>query len=489
MSDLLSFLSALPSGTALVVIGLACAVSRTGAAAVLGLAAVLLEWTLLDAEGLALTGAVSVLTVVALSACTGLAQRSDLEGPARFALSLPMAGLFLMALQLDHLGGVAGLLFLGALLERAMVPRGDADGRDPASGAPTGSARAWRAAGFISAVSAGLLGLGALGRWRDGGELAVEWVGTPFAGDAPSSLIFLGLLLPLAIPPGWGGAAQGLAAGPARNEVGGFLSAGLLRSLTLIVLLGRTFSGSDALLDVGLALAVLAPVLALIGRQTAAYSLGLLFYGVMGLLLGIAAIASDSAQGALGLSILGAALAGSGAALGLALSTHARAREPGLGERGLGHVFPLAFAFSLLAVLALMALPGTLLFEGRSSGLEAMSADGANAEALAFALMAGPLAVFAGLPLLRLTFFSPGLDGGHVEGRRPTISPAITLSFVITAGALLALGLVPSAASPLLPSGTPPADRLLTATQQLQILLGAALLARVVRRESRTGRA
>ena len=54
------------------------------------------------------------------------------------------------------------------------------------------------------------------------------------------------------------------------------------------------------------------------------------------------------------------------------------------------------------------------------------------------------------------------------------------------AGGLIALGLVPSALAPLLPTGAAPPDRLLTAPQQLQILLGAALLARIVRRERST---
>ena len=142
------------------------------------------------------------------------------------------------------------------------------------------------------------------------------------------------------------------------------------------------------------------------------------------------------------------------------LTTHARGREPGLGERGLGHVFPSAFGFALLCMLALMALPGTLLFEGRSSGLEAMSSDGAASEALLFTVMAGPLAIFA----------------------------AMTLALAVAAGSLVALGLVPSALAALLPSGgIAPADRLLTGPQQLQVLLGAALLARIVRRERSTG--
>ena len=266
------------------------------------------------------------------------------------------------------------------------------------------------------------------------------------------------------------------------------MNAGLLRGLVLLVLLGRTFSGSDALLDVGLAVVLLAPVLALTGRQITARFLALSIYGVLGLLMGVASIASGSAQGALGLSVFGLALAGTGAALSLVLTTHARGREPGLGERGLGHVFPSAFGFALLCMLALMALPGTLLFEGRSSGLEAMSSDGAASEALLFTVMAGPLAIFAALPFLRQAFFSPGEAGGHVEGRRATAPLAMTLALAVAAGSLVALGLVPSALAALLPSGgIAPADRLLTGPQQLQVLLGAALLARVVRRERSTG--
>jgi len=485
--DLLPFLPQWPPGSALMVLGVACAMLRGQRIAALGLAGVALEFARLDVQGLALTGAIAVLVVVGLAALASSRDYAESESAFSPGLSLILAGLLLLAVQLDHLGWVAALLFLAGIVERALVPGGDAAGRDPATGGPTARAHAWRGATLISLASASLLGLGAQGRMQDGGELSVAWIGTPFAGDAPTTLIFLGLVLPVALPPSWGGAGQALAAGPARRDAGSFVNAGLLRGIVLLVLLGRTFSGSDALLDVGLVIVALAPILALLGRQLAARFLALSVYGVLGLLLGIASIASEQAQGALGLSVVGLALAGSGAALALVLTTHARAREPGLGARGLGHVFPSAFAFALLCVLALMALPGTLLFEGRSSGLEAMSSDGAAAEALAFAVLAGPLAVFVALPFLRLAFFSPGLAGGHVEGRRASAPLAMALALAFAAGGLIALGLVPSALAPLLPTGAAPPDRLLTAPQQLQILLGAALLARLVRRERSTG--
>ncbi len=488
MVDLLAFLPAWPPGAALIALGLICAMARGQWVGALGLTGVALEFARLDVEGLALTGAVSVLVVVGLAALASSRVYALSESAVSPGLSLVLAGLLLMAVQLDHLGWVAVLLFLAGLLERALVPGGDVAGRDPATGAPTARAHAWRGAVLISLASASLMGLGAQGRMQDGGELLVEWIGTPFAGDAPSTLIFLGLVIPLALPPNWGGAGQAIAAGPGRRDAGSFVNAGLLRGLVLLVLLGRTFSGSDALLDVGLAVVVLAPVLALTGRQVTARFLALSIYGVLGLLMGVASIASDSAQGALGLSVFGLALAGSGASLALVLTTHARGREPGLGERGLGHVFPSAFGFALLCMLALIALPGTLLFEGRSSGLEAMSSDGAAAEALVFAMMAGPLAVFAALPFLRQAFFSPGLEGGHVEGRRATAPLAMIVALAIAAGSLIALGLVPSALGALLPSGgVAPSDRLLTGPQQLQVLLGAALFARIVRREKSTG--
>ena len=60
------------------------------------------------------------------------------------------------------------------------------------------------------------------------------------------------------------------------------------------------------------------------------------------------------------------------------------------------------------------------------------------------------------------------------------------LALAVAAGGLIALGLVPSALAPLLPTGAAPPDRLLTPPQQLQVLLGAALLARIVRRERST---
>ena len=486
MVDLLAFLPRWPTGSALIAVGLVCALLRGQRIAALGLTGVALEFARLDVDGLALTGSIAVLAVVALAALASSRDYAESESALSPGLSLVLAGLLLLAVQLDHLGWVAALLFLAGLVERALVPGGDAAGRDPASGRPTARAHAWRGAVLISLASASLLGLGAQGRMQDGGELSVAWIGTPFAGDTPTTLIFLGLVLPVALPPNWGGAGQALAAGPARRDAGSFVNAGLLRTIALLVLLARTFSGSDALLDVGLVIVALAPILALLGRQLAARFLALSVYGALGLLLGVASIASEDAQGAFGLSILGLALAGAGAALALVLTTHARAREPGLGARGLGHVFPSVFAFALLCMLALMALPGTLVFEGRSSGLEAMSSDGAAAEALGFAILAGPLAVFIAVPFLRLTFFSPGLAGGHVGGRRASAPAAMVLALAFAAGGLIALGLVPSALAPLLPTGAAPPDRLLTAPQQLQILLGAALLARICRRERAT---
>ena len=487
MVDLLAFLPRWPPGAALIGLGIVCAVARGRWVGVLGLAGVALEFARLEVEGLALTGAISVLVVVGLAALASSRDYAESESALSPGLSLVLAGLLLMVVQVEHLGWVAVLLFMAGLVERALVPGGDAAGRDPATGEPTARVHAWRGAVLISLASASLIGLGAQGRMQQGGDMLVEWIGTPFSGDAPSTLIFLGLVTPLALPPNWGGAGQAIAAGPARRDAGSFVNAGLLRGLVLLVLLGRTFSGSDALLDVGLVVVLLAPVLALTGRRLTARYLALSIYGVLGLLIGVASIASSSAQGALSLSVFGLALAGAGACLALVLTTHARGREPGLGERGLGHVFPSAFGFALLCMLALMALPGTLLFEGRSSGLEAMSADGAAVEALVFALMAGPLAVFVALPFLRQAFFSPGVDGGHIEGRRATAPLAMTVALAIAAGALIGLGLVPSALSPLLSTGSAElSGRLLTWPQQLQILLGAALLARIVRRERST---
>ena len=206
---------------------------------------------------------------------------------------------------------------MAGLVERALVPGGDAAGRDPATGEPTARVHAWRGAVLISLASASLIGLGAQGRMQQGGDMLVEWIGTPFSGDAPSTLIFLGLVTPLALPPNWGGAGQAIAAGPARRDAGSFVNAGLLRGLVLLVLLGRTFSGSDALLDVGLVIVVLlAPVLALTWQATARRPLP----GALGLrrpgppASGIASIASELRPGRpIGLSVVGLALAGAGA--------------------------------------------------------------------------------------------------------------------------------------------------------------------------------
>ena len=491
MTDLLPFLPVWPVGSALVVLGLACAAARGRFLAPLGLAAVALEGARLEGSGLPAVGALAILAVVGLGALGSMraGARDDAgSGPAGMGpgLSLIMAGALLLAVQLEHLGWLAPVLGLACVLERAVVPSRGSAGRDPATGEPTTSAHSWRGAVMISLASVSLVGLGAQGRLQDGGDVAVGWIGTPFAGDTPSTLLFLGLVLPLALPPSWGGAAQALAAGPAQRDGGAFLQAGLLRGIALTVLLGRTFFGADALLNVGLAAAALAPLMALLSRPDASRLLALGVHGGLGVLLCFAAIASSGAAGALAMGVLALAAAGSGSALGLVLATEAREAEPGLGERGLGHVFPTAFAFTLLAVLALMAVPGTLSFEAFSSGLAAMSADGAAVEAVALAALSGSLATFVAAPFLRRVFFSAGAPGGHREGRRARAPRALLLSMALAAGALLALGQAPGLLGALMPEGAAPTDRLLTPAQQLQVLLGAALLAGIVRRERST---
>ena len=92
---------------------------------------------------------------------------------------------------------------------------------------------------MICLASASLLGLGAQGRMCTVGTLAAvdrDALRRRYPDHAD---------LPRAGPPGGasaqlGRAGQALAAGPARRDAGSFVNAGLLRSIVLLVLLGRT---------------------------------------------------------------------------------------------------------------------------------------------------------------------------------------------------------------------------------------------------------
>ena len=112
MVDLLSFLPAWPPGAALIGLGLICAVARGRWVGALGLAGVALEFARLDLDGLALTGAISVLVVVGLAALASSRDYALSESAVSPGLSLVLGGLLLMAVQLDDLGWVAVLLFL-----------------------------------------------------------------------------------------------------------------------------------------------------------------------------------------------------------------------------------------------------------------------------------------------------------------------------------------------------------------------------------------
>ena len=480
MVDLLPFLPGWPPGAMLLLSGLACALLRSQALARFGLPAIALEVARLEGGGLEVVGALCVAVVVGLVAVAG-AERGRSGVGAASGLALAAAGAALAALHQDHLGWVGPLLLLGGALERGATPAAAA-GRDPATGASTADPRSWRWAGASAVLSAALIGAGAWLRREGDGGMAVEWVGTPFAGDLPSTLLFIGLALPIALPPQLGGVTQALAAGPTAGGAGAFAMAGLGRGLALLVLLGRTFAGSDALLNVGVAMAALAPLLALLGGGTAARLLALGVYGILGGLLAVAAIPSEAVAAAVGQGTLGLAVAGTGAALGLRLATEARLAEPGLGERGLGHVFPGAFGFTLLCLLGMLAVPGTLPFEALSTGLAAMAEDGAAAEAVLLAALAGPLFVFVGVPFLRATFFSAGEPGGAKGSRRRTAPRGLVLALGLAAAALVGLGQAPSILDPVAAPLGGAGARLLTPAQQLQVLLGAALLARIVRR-------
>ena len=83
MTDLLPFLPVWPVGSALVVLGLACAAARGRFLAPLGLAAVALEGARLEGSGLPAVGALAILAVVGFGALGSMRAGTHTEIRAR----------------------------------------------------------------------------------------------------------------------------------------------------------------------------------------------------------------------------------------------------------------------------------------------------------------------------------------------------------------------------------------------------------------------
>lgn len=429
------------------------------------------SWFGADEVGLA--ASVAVLVVAGATALSRLGRTVPVAaaGPG-----LLLAVAALAAVNAGDLRVLAALLLAVGILELALVPRAADHGRDPATGRPTSSRFAWRLAALVALLSPALVALGALARATAGGTTTVEWIGRPLAGDTPTTLLFVGLVLPLALPPQLGGATHGLAAGPRDEDRGGYVLAGVLRPLVLLAALTRCFVGTSAFAPLGASAAGVALLLSLFGERTAARSFAAAVHAGFALCLAGAATGLEATEDALALGSIGLALAATGTGLALAFATAERAADPGLGPRGLARVHPSLFAFSALSALGLAAAPGHLAYEARARAIGALAAEGEGSAALALTLLAAPIAALAVLPFVVATFFSRAPAGpvSRARGRAPI---GLVLATAAMGAGGIVLGLVPGALAPLLPYGVAATDRFPPTLQCAELLVGGALVA------------
>lgn len=316
-----------------------------------------------------------------------------------------------------------------------------------------------------------------------GGDSAVDWIGTPFSGDLSTTLAFLAMALPLALPGALGGVWAGLSCGPdvrggaTRSARFGYGLTAFLRPVSHGALLSLTFAGSEALLQFGSVAVWAMPVVALLQR-CAAHQLGSLVYAAFwALLAGQGAASSQSADafavGLLGLSIPIAALA-----VALALVRSEQAAYPGLAPEGVAQLFPLTFWASLVSVAAAAGAPFLGAFHGRAQTVAALESDGKGAESLGLALAAAPLLALVALPWMYRVFITrPRVDGASAVPQRRKEPKLFLLAVVLAAAASLALGVLPEIARPLLPFGDLGPEGVPTPFGQLQLLMGAGLVA------------
>ncbi len=382
-----------------------------------------------------------------------------------------------------------------------------------------GGIRSWLRSGGTGPLSIlAALGSGALlfQGWRlraaaEGADVH-DWVGTPFRGDAPSSLIFCGLALPVLLPGIVGGFTHGFLG--QRQAIASKLSgdsgsefrptgSGLPSICVGALLLGglyKQFNGAEALGAWGIAAAGFAllaggfagwfrsgPKGSSEGAQEPPNDkrLASLVQGVSGLMLVGASAASESSEAAFGFGLIAALPAIAGLALASARLTHERGRHSGIGPRGMGRIFPSTMIFSGILTLSLLAFPCTLGFLARSQGLGSLLvADGeaAGITALAFGTL---LALLVALPLLHGLFLRPGASGagspstgsqGDEPPPRPLEPRSQRASLGLAAALVVAFGVAPDGLAVVVPFANTPAQTFPSPALQLGLLGLAAIV-------------
>ena len=332
-----------------------------------------------------------------------------------------------------------------------------------------------------------LVGLGSVGLWwwaaqlrvQAGGESVVEWWGMPFSGDTPATLAFLSLAIPLALPGFLGGVWAGLSSGPIRNRAGrlGYGLTGCLRPLAYASLLATTFGGSEVLIHVGLVLLWIAPVVALF-QHCADERLSTLAMASLWALIGAQGVATMRAEDAFALGLLGWVVPVVMLSATLAFLRGEQQKAPGLAPLGLARLFPLTYWMTLLAAAAAAGAPFLGAFHGRARSAGAMERYGNGEEALGYALAAAPLFALIAMPWIRYVFFSRASSSSLAPPPRRSREPAgLLLGLGLGVAANIALGLTPELAQGLLPHGDMTPVAFPSQLGQLQLLLGACIVA------------
>ncbi|MEM9381894.1 MAG: hypothetical protein AAGB93_18200, partial [Planctomycetota bacterium] len=410
-------------------------------------------------EDLAAAATLAILAVTGLAALSAAGRSAAASW--RDGLALALAGAALVSAQATDLRVLAAGLGGAMVLASLAVPR------DPRLPAPPLLARVLGTFGGVLVVA--LVGLGASLRVRFGGTTSVEWIGTPFSGDTPTTLIALGLVVLPLVPPVWGGPLEPLARGAFRGRGLPYAIAGLVPALAALAATARTFGGSEHLGRFAVVALLSALVTGSVRRASSSLRLATTCHTVVAAAVACASVASSDASDAVALTLAGLALAGTSVALLLA---HV-GRIPDAGPSG-GRPFavqdPALAAFVSVAVLSLAVVPGTLLFEARSLGLRAVAVGDRGDLGLALVLVAAPVAALFCAPLVARALLRP-------LGPRPRAPLGLILATGLAAGATVGLGVAPGALAPVLPYALSGGEGALGAVTQLQLLVGGLLAA------------
>ena len=346
---------------------------------------------------------------------------------------------------------------------------------------------------LVAVVSVGLLFQGWSERRLAGGADVHDWVGTPFSGDPPSSLLFCGLALPVLLPGIAGGVTHGflwqrhtgkLEEGAEFSPVGSGL-ASLAVAALLLAGLHVQFNGADALGAWGIGAvgwALLAGGFAgwFVRQSTGPGAearlepptdkrLAAWAQGAVGIILVSSSAASESAEAAFGYAVIATFPALGGLAIAAARLGFERSRHGGIGPQGMGRIFPSTMIFSGILALSLLAFPWTLGFLARSQGLGAvLVADGEEAGVIAviFGLL---IALLVAFPLLHGLFFHRGIDGSE-SPPRPMEPKAQRASLGLATALVVALGWAPDALGLVVPFTSVPTEAFPSVTVQMGAL-------------------